>query len=241
MKYSPILLAHICGAMVGLVFGYAALFLRKGARAHRWTGNVFFVSMLVMSLSGAYMAAFVKPNMGNVFGGVLAFYLVGTGWLTVIRKEREMGLVELGLLLVVLAEGAGGLLLGWEAANSSTGLRDGYPAGMYFVFGVLSLLFAASDVRMFVSGGVSGAARIARHLWRMSFALLIAAASFFLGKQQHFPEAIRHSQLLNAPIYLVGATMVFWLVRVRFTGAYRKARKIGAAGSGGGAGVQLAR
>jgi hypothetical protein len=239
MKYSPLLVAHILGAIVGLVFGYTALFLRKGSRAHRWTGNIFFVSILIMASTGAYMAAFVKPNMGNVFGGVLTFYLVATGWLTVLRKERETGLAEVGLSLMVLAEGVGGLILGWQAANSVTGLKDGYPAAMYFVFGCLALLFAAADVKMFVGGGLSGAARIARHLWRMCFALLIAAASFFLGKQQHFPEAIRHSQLLNFPIYLVVVTMVFWLIRVRFTGAYNKARKIGSAG-GGRRGVQLA-
>jgi len=225
MKYSPILVLHILGAIVGLVFGYAALFLRKGSRGHRWTGNVFFVSMLIMSLSGAYMAAFVKPNMGNVFGGILAFYLVGTGWLTVMRKEKGVWLVEFGLFLVVFAEGIGGLLFGRGAAMSATGLKDGYPAGMYFVFGCLSLLFGASDLRMFVRGGVAGAERIARHLWRMGFALLIAAASFFLGKQQHFPEALRGSPILNAPILLVAVMMIFWLVRVRFTGVYKKARK----------------
>jgi hypothetical protein len=238
MKYSPVLMAHICGAIVGLVFGYWALFLGKGSRAHRWTGNVFFVSMLIMSSSGAYMAVFVKPNMGNVFGGVLTFYLVASGWLTVMRKERETGLAEVGLLLAVLAQGAGGLLLGWEAANSATGLKDGYPAAMYFVFGCLALLFAASDVKMFAAGGVSGAQRVARHLWRMCFALLIAALSFFLGKQQHFPEGIRHSPLLNAPILLVVVMMIFWLVRVRFTAGYKKARKTGAAGTRD---VQLAR
>jgi hypothetical protein len=225
MKYSPILLLHIWSAILGLVFGYTALFLRKGSRPHRWTGNVFFVSMLIMSSSGAYMAVFVKPNMGNVFGGVLTFYLVATGWLTVIRKEREAGLVEFALLLVAFAQGISGLLFGWEAASSATGLKDGYPAPMYFVFGCFALLFAASDVRMFVRGGVSGAQRIGRHLWRMCFALLIAALSFFLGKQQHFPEAIRHSPILNAPILLVVVMMIFWLIRVRFAGARRRAQK----------------
>jgi len=231
MKYSPILTVHIVGAILGLIFGYAALFLRKGARPHRTAGNVFFVSMLAMSLSGAYMAAFVKPNMGNVFGGVLTFYLVGTGWLTVMRKEKETGLAEMGLFLAVLAEGVGGMVFGREAANSPTGLKDGYPAAMYFVFGCLALSFAASDVRMFIRGGVAGAQRMARHLWRMGFALLIAAASFFLGKQQHFPEAIRNSPILNAPILLVAVTMIFWLIRVRFTSAYKKAQTSAGAGS----------
>ena len=52
-------------------------------------------------------------------------------------------------------------------------------------------------------------------------ALLIAAMSFFLGQQRRFPEAIRNSQLPNMPIILIAVVMLFWLVRVRFTNAYR--------------------
>ncbi len=58
-------------------------------------------------------------------------------------------------------------IYGLEVANSQTGSKDGYPAGAYFIFGSVALLFAAGDVRMLVRGGISGAQRIARHLWRM--------------------------------------------------------------------------
>src|SRR6266481_7542173 len=167
MSYSLLLFLHICGAIIGLLSGTAALIFRKGFRWHRAAGNVFFVSMLIMSASGAGIAAFLKPNMGNVFGGVVTFYLVATGWLTIMRKEGETGLVEFCLLLVALAAAGGGLTYGWEAAHGATGLKEGYPPGPYFIFGSLSLWAAALDVRMLVRGGVSGAARIARHLWRM--------------------------------------------------------------------------
>jgi hypothetical protein len=223
MAYSSLLIFHICGALVGLLSGTAALIFRKGFRYHRAAGNVFFVSMLVMSASGAAIAAFIKPNMGNVFGGVVTFYLVATGWLTVLRKEKETGLAEFGLLLVALAAGAGGLTYGWEAAHSATGLKEGYPPAPYIIFGCLSSLSAASDVRMLIRGGVSGPARIARHLWRMCVAFLIAALSFFLGKQQHFPQAIRGSQILNVPMILILIIMIYWLVRVRVTNSYKKA------------------
>jgi Predicted membrane protein (DUF2306) len=223
MKYSPVLIFHICAAIIGLLSGSAALIFRKGAGLHRAAGNVFFISMLCMSASGAYMAVFIKPNMGNVMGGVLTFYLVATGWLTVIRNEGETGILEFGLLLLALAQGVGGLIYGWEAAHSATGLRDGYPPAPYLVFGSAALLCAAADVRMLIGGGVSGVQRITRHLLRMCLALLIAAFSFFLGKQQHFPEAIRGTQLPNLPIYIIVASMIFWLIRVRFTNAYKKA------------------
>ncbi len=223
MSYSLLLFLHICGAIIGLLSGTAALIFRKGFRWHRAAGNVFFVSMLIMSASGAGIAAFIKPNMGNVFGGVVTFYLVATGWLTVMRKEGETGLIEYGLLLLALSTSSGGLLFGWEAAHSATGLKEGYPPAPYLVFGGLSMWAAALDVRMLVRRGLTGAPRIRRHLWRMCVAFLIAAFSFFLGKQQHFPVAIRGSQILNLPMILILVVMIYWLIRVRVMAAYKKA------------------
>lgn len=233
MTYSTLLIFHICGAIVGLLSGTAALILRKGHRWHRATGNVFFVSMLIMSASGAGIAAFVRPNMGNVFGGVVTFYLVATGWLTVLRKEGETGIVEYCLLLLALAAAGGGLLYGWEAAHNASGLKEGYPPGPYLIFGSLSLWSAAFDIRMLVGGGVSGSPRIARHLWRMCVAFLIAALSFFLGKQQHFPAAIRGSQLLNLPMLVILTVMIYWLIRVRVTAAYKKVPEVEGAKTAG--------
>jgi hypothetical protein len=223
MIHSLLLFLHICGAIIGLLSGTATLIFCKGFRWHRAAGNVFFVSMLIMSASGAGIAAFIKPNMGNVFGGVVTFYLVATGWLTVMRNEGETGFLEYGLLLLALATSGGGLLFGWEAAHSATGLKEGYPPAPYLVFGCLSMWAAALDVRMLVRKGLSGAPRIRRHLWRMCVAFLIAAFSFFLGKQQHFPVAIRGSQILNLPMILIFVVMIYWLIRVRFIAAYKKA------------------
>ncbi len=224
MKHSPLLLIHICAATIGLLSGAAALCFRKGSRRHRTSGDIFFVSMLTMSAS-ATTIALTKPDMISIVPGILTFYLVATAWATVIRKEGETGLFEYGALLVALAAGTVGLILGWEAAHSTTGMdKDGFPAAAYFVFGSVALFSAALDVRMLVAGGVYGAQRILRHLWRMCFALLIAADSFFFGQQQVFPEAIRKTHLLNVPVIAIAVTMIFWLLRVGLTKAYRKAR-----------------
>jgi len=48
-----------------------------------------------------------------------------------------------------------------------------------FILAAVLLLAAAGDVRIMRSGMPHGAARRARHLWRMCFALFIAAGSFF--------------------------------------------------------------
>ena len=95
-------------------------------------------------------------------------------------------------------------------------------AGMYFFLGSVALLSAAGDVRMLWHGGVSGAQRIARHLWRMCFALFIASSSLFLARPQLFPALLRKTGI----VFLLGVLplilMIFWLVRVLFTNAFAK-------------------
>ncbi|MDB5975299.1 MAG: hypothetical protein JWR07_2059 [Nevskia sp.] len=221
MNHSPLLVLHICAASLGLLTGAMALFSRKGARLHRKLGNVFFVSMLFMSASGAYLAL-MKSVMLSVVVGVLTFYLVATAWLTVVRKEGETGFVEIGALLVALAAGTSGLIFGWEGAHSASGLKDGFPAGAYFGFGSVALFAATLDVRMLIRGGVSGVQRIARHLWRMCFALLIGATSLFNGQEKIFPEVLRGTWILNVPAAVIVLAMIYWLIRVLFTKAYKK-------------------
>lgn len=89
------------------------------------------------------------------------------------------------------------------------------PAFPFVMFGVAGLLASVGDVRMLRTGPLRGAFRLARHLWRMCFALFIAAISFFIGQAQVFPEPIRNRALLALPVLAVLVTMFYWLWRVR--------------------------
>jgi hypothetical protein len=93
---------------------------------------------------------------------------------------------------------------------------------MYFLFGMVALLAVLGDLRVMMAKGIHGAHRIARHLWRMCFALLLASVSLFLGQAQAFPEPLRNSGLLPIPVLLVLVLMFYWLVRVLFTQWYRR-------------------
>jgi hypothetical protein len=119
--------------------------------------------------------------------------------------------------LFAAAFATAGLLLYWGvlAATSAKGTFQGYGAALYFVFGSFATLFGALDLKVILRGGVSGVARIARHLWRMCFALFFAAASFFLGQQKVMPAFMHGSPLLFIPALAPLALMIFWLVRVR--------------------------
>lgn len=95
------------------------------------------------------------------------------------------------------------------------------PAFPFVMFGVVGVLAAAGDIRMIRSVTLDGAARLGRHLWRMCFALFIAAMSFFLGQAKVIPEAIRIPGLLAVPVLAVLVMMFYWMWKVR-----RPARKI---------------
>lgn len=204
------LLLHIIGGLVGLTSGAVALSASKGAKVHRKSGIIFVYAMSVLSISGAVMAA-LKPERVSVIAGLLTFYLVLTALLTVRRRDRGFPWMDVGAMFFGLTVGITGVIFGL-----STGEIDGPPPAMGFVFVAVALLAVFGDIRMLLARSLPWAHRIARHLWRMSFALWIATASFFLGQSDEFPEALRIMPLLCTPVFLVSLLMFFWLARVLF-------------------------
>lgn len=214
MLYKTLILLHICCATVGLLSGFLSVLIRKGSGLHRVAGTFFFVSMLGMAGSGAFIASFLRPNNGNIMGGLLMIYLTSTGWAAGRRRDRQVGKFDWISLLLILAVATAGATWGLQAVRSANGLKDGYPAPLYFIFGTIALLFAASDVRFLLRGGFAGAQRIARHLWRVCLALLFATLSFYPGQSKLFSKALLQSSLLYVPhVFLAGAT-IFWMFRV---------------------------
>jgi uncharacterized membrane protein len=55
----------------------------------------------------------------------------------------------------------------------------------------------------------------------MCFGLFIATGSFFLGQQQVFPAFLRGSIFLTVLALLPFPLMIYWLIRVRFSNAYK--------------------
>jgi hypothetical protein len=220
MRTSPLLILHICAGTIGCISGFIAVFLRKGSRRHGGVGKVFVLSMLTLGASGAYLAL-LKFQVTNVLGGVLTFYLVSTAWVAVKRKAGKPGIFDWAALLFALAVGATQMTFGLQAVLSRTGLKYGYPPGIYFFMGGVVLLAAAGDIRMIVRGGISGTPRIARHLWRMCFALFIASSSIFLARPQLFPAVLQKTGVLAVVSFLPLALMVFWLIRIRWAKTYR--------------------
>jgi hypothetical protein len=234
MAYSPILILHISGGTVGLVSGTAAMTFRKGSPGHVLAGKIFVASMLTMGVFATYLAI-TRHQPNNIGGGILTVYLIGTAWLTARRRDGETSRFDWVVLLIPLALGILTWMIGIRVVRSGASSQDGVPVGMTFFMGSVMLLAAAGDVRMLLRGGVTGAKRIARHLWRMCFGLFIAAGSFFMGPSnrplrllstvgvgKYLPAALFSISLYLVLTVLPLILLVFWVVRVRFTNAYRK-------------------
>jgi hypothetical protein len=208
---------HIAAGGLAIVLGAVALSAKKGGTIHRRSGLLFVYAMLVMGITAAILGL-RSGATGNVFGGLGMAYFVVTA-LTTVRPASPWtrGIIVAGLTVAV------GLVLlhfvaGLQAFNSPTGWRNGAPFQMLFFLATIMMLAAIGDVRILRFGMPRGRPRLARHLWRMCFALFIAAGSFFSIRERVatiLPEPFTTGPMRAPPILLVFATMFYWLWRLR--------------------------
>lgn len=217
---------HIAGGTVGLVSGIVAVCARKGGPLHRLAGTVFFGAMLVMAIFADYLAVVRPGQIPNLIIGTFTLYLLATAWLTVRRPEGVAGTAEKLLLAVALCLLAPFAMLSFDIAagiappfKSAMALKGPVMIAIYS-FTALVLLAAVSDARNVLAGGVRGARRIARHLWRMCLGLTLAAGSAFTnGLPRLLPKSVTIPDIyLFLPQFACLGLLVFWMVRVRFTG-----------------------
>jgi hypothetical protein len=210
---TPLLPIHITAGLVAIAGGMVALYVTKGSDLHRRSGWVFTIAMWTMTVSAVIMAMLIFPNRNNVVGGTLTFYLVGTGLLAVLRPvEQSRGLLT-GLMLFAMTMSVCAFAFGMGILAGDHMRWMAFPL---FLFGTIGTLAAIGDARLLRAGHIEGPRRLKRHLWRMSFAMWIATASFFLGQAKFFPEPLRNAGGLRAiPVLWVLAVMFYWLYRLR--------------------------
>jgi uncharacterized membrane protein len=216
---------HIGAGTIALASGLVAAFTRKGGYLHRKAGTVFVVSMLVMATFAAYLAVTVPDQIVNLFIGTFAFYLVATAWMTVRRRERKTGRFEKIALFVALCLCAPFAILAFQLA---TGMAPFFKSAVPFegpvliavyVFTSVLAIAAIGDAKMVLAGGIAGAPRIARHLWRMCLGLTLAVGSFFTNALPRLlPPPVHVTSIFFLPQLLTLGLLIFWMIRVRFTG-----------------------
>ncbi len=206
---SVLLPIHIAAGGLALVLGAVALLAKKGGTIHRRIGLLFVCAMLVMAITAAML--------GNVGGGLITVYFVATALTTVRPVSAWTRTFNVAALMVVVGFALLTILRGVKAFNSPSGF-NGAPYQMLFFLAAVMLLAAAGDVRIMRFGAPRGGRRLARHLWRMCFALFIAAGSFFSIRERVakiLPDPFTTPPMRALPILLLFGAMFYWLWRVR--------------------------
>jgi hypothetical protein len=153
-----------------------------------------------------------------VVAALMTIYLVGTALTTVRPVSPWTRRINVAALLVAvglaLELAAGGIRIFQLPGRT----HDGVPFFMPLFLATVLLLAAAGDVRTMRLGMPRGGPRLARHLWRMCFALFIAAGSFFSVRERVakiLPEPLTTGPMRALPILLLLAAMFYWLWRLR--------------------------
>ena len=204
---------HATAGTVALVAGCIAIATRKGAAWHRRSGQVFVVAMIAMGLTAVGISVYERKTA--VASGALAAYLVFTGW-TAIRPLAGRR-VDVALMILAGIFAAGGFAEAFTVFGLPGHRREGVPAGMHVFLATIMLLATVGDARMIRAGGLQGARRLARHLWRMCFGLFIATGSFIaqLVRMTFMPAWTRS---LTVILILAAGPLVvllYWMWRVR--------------------------
>ena len=205
-------LLHIVTGTLAVLSGFLSFFGRKGSVTHCIAGCVFICAMILLGISGIALAQQVPMAISAVAGATI-IHLVITGALAARPKPSALQLIDSVAPIASLTIGLTSLTFAWEALQSANGLKDGFSATPYGFFGALLLFVAALDLRYWLVADTTITARRCRHIWRMSFALFIAAGSLFTGPgATAFPAWLQASGLLSVPEPLILLTMIYWLV-----------------------------
>jgi uncharacterized membrane protein len=215
---TALLFLHITAGTAALLSGGTAMLARKGETVHRAAGSVFFIAMIAMC-TAAIPVAIVRYQPLNITAATLTLYLIATAWVAATRKDGETGSFERYAAAAGAAIAAGTLLYAVTLAKGA--------APFMYGFGGIAAFAVLLDITVIARRGLSGAQRIARHLWRMTFAMLIATASFFIGQAKFIPDAITDTRLHFVPPILVIALLLFWIVRVLLTNWAKQAPDAG--------------
>ncbi len=128
------LLLHVASGSIALLAGTAILLLRKGNTAHRRFGRVFFVALIMVSLS-AFALSIIRPNPFLFMVGVFTLYQGLGGYRAVIHRSLQPAWRD----WAVTAMGA---------ANALAMLWTGQL--VLLVFGGISAYMVVGDLRTYV-------------------------------------------------------------------------------------------
>jgi uncharacterized membrane protein len=215
--FRAVLAIHILCGGVALFVAPGAMLTRKGGPWHRRWGKIYFWSMAAVALSAVGLSV-LRPQLFLMLVAVFSFYLAFTGYRVLYRKTPRQAANAADWAGAALMLAGGVALVGYGAYLLRT---SGFGA-VAVVFGVIGLLLAAGDVRVFLHPPADKRAWWFTHMTRMMAAYIATVTAFSAVNFGFMPPVLRWLW----PTALGTAGILVWVrhYRKKFEGATVKSR-----------------
>src|SRR5262245_13441519 len=191
---------HVAFGTVALIVAPLAMITVKGGLWHPRWGKIYFWAMAGVALS-ATVTCWLRSGLFLFLIAIFSFYLALTGYSVLRRKKPQdkAGAVDWCAAVAVLLAGAG--LLASGALATDAGERR-----VRLVFGAISLLLGANDIRSFLRPPVRDRAWWFSHMTRFIAAYIATVTAFSVINFQFLPYIWRWL----GPTAIGGIGIVLW-------------------------------
>lgn len=94
-----LLFAHIIFGFIALLSGLVAIIVRKGLKAHKLCGKIFFISMLIVALS-AIGISLIKDIQFMLHIGIFTLFMDYFGYKAVSKRANKISFLDVTILLL---------------------------------------------------------------------------------------------------------------------------------------------
>lgn len=202
---------HIAAGFLALVVAPVAMVVKKGGKAHRLWGKIFFWSMTVVAIS-ALVLTYIKSNIFLALVAVFSFYLSASGYRALYRKKIN-GISDVKLIdwILVTVSGLFSLgLIGFGILILSKNIAE--PFGyISMVFGFIGSRSVYIDIKSFTIAGYHIKNWLFHHMSGMVGAYIATVSAFSAVNMQFLPTVI--SWLW--PTFVGTPLLIFWIRKYR--------------------------
>lgn len=206
--FTVFLVVHIIGGGIGLISGSVNILLKKGGKTHRRVGSIFYMAMIISSISSLILS-YIHPNPFLCMVGIFTLYMVATGkryiYLKLLGINQQPKLLDWCLSIGMLLAGIVLLVMGINhlLKSNSFGL-------VFIVFGMLGIVFSYTDFQNFKGKAKTKKYWLLGHISRMTGAYIASLTAFLVVNGQYFPIEIPAIILWLMPTILLVPFIIRW-------------------------------
>lgn len=209
-----LLIAHIAGGVVSLLFGIVPMAVAKGNKTHRLFGNIFFAGMTVVFITGLSLSI-LKHLQFLLLISLFSYYLVANGYRNLYLKKLHMGQKPTWVdwAIIILSGLAMAYMVIWGSYLIYAGATN--MGIITLVFGTIGSLGVIQNIKKFGKGPKRKTLWIEGHISGMIGGYIAAFTAFVV---------VNNDNYIGLPplIAWLGPTAILVPLIIYWTNKYKK-------------------